>query len=278
MAEAAPGDRITMKAPRLQILIASFGRRVESLDPADMPRIEGVEYLISCQNPDGLDIDTSKFDARDDIKVHFFPDKGLSVNRNHLLDLATADYLQIADDDLIFRAEGIAKLIETFDAEPDIDIITTRAEVPEPRAYPLDRHDLNKPFRFYHPISFEIAIRRKPLADSGIRFSPLLGIGAPYLLAGEEDVFFVHCLRADMAGIFRNITVSRHPGDTTSVRCATVPGVIRAKGAVMPFIRGYFAALIRLPIEAHRAKVPFFKALLYLTQGYSYFIRHRREI
>lgn len=267
-----------MKKTRLQILIATFGRRIEDIDPSRLPRVDGVEYLISCQNPEGLELDTSRLDGRDDIKIHFFADKGLSINRNHLLDLATADYIQISDDDLSYRAEGIEKLIETFDAEPDIDVITTRAEVPGSRVYPLDRHNLDKPVRFYSPISFEIALRRKALADSGIRFSSLAGIGAPYLLAGEEDFFINHCLRADMAGIFRNITVSIHPGDTTSVRSATVPGVIRAKGAFMPFLRGYFAALIRLPIEAHRAKVPFFKALGYLCQGYIYYIRHRKEL
>lgn len=267
-----------MKSSQLQILIATFGRRIEGIDPQRLPQLDGVEYLISCQNPDGLSLDTSRLDARDDIKIYFFADKGLSVNRNHLLDLATADYIQISDDDLTYRAEGIAKLVETFTFDPDIDIVTTRAEVPGKRVFPLDRHNLDKTVRFYHPISFEIALRRKSLADSGIRFSPLLGIGAPYLLAGEEDVFFTHCLRADMTGIFRNITVSVHPGATTSERSATVPGVIRAKGACMPFMRGYFAALIRLPLEAHRAKVPFLKALAYLCQGYLYYIRHRKEI
>lgn len=267
-----------MKAPRLQILIATYARRVETIEPSRLPQIDGVEYLISCQNPEGFGLDTSKLAARADIRIFFFADKGLSVNRNHLLDLATADYIQISDDDLRYRAEGIAKLIETFDADPDIDIVTTRAVTPEEHVYPLDRHDLNKKYRFYQPISFEIALRRKSLAGSGIRFSPLLGIGAPYLLAGEEDVFFNHCLRADMTGVFRNIIVSEHPGYTTCVRSAGEPGVIRAKGAVMPFIRGYFSSLVRLPLEAHRAKVPFFKALLYLGQGYIYYIRHRREI
>ena len=267
-----------MKAPRLQILIATYARRVEAIEPSRLPQIDGVEYLISCQNPEGLGLDTSKLAARADIRIFFFADNGVSVNRNHLLDLATADYIQISDDDLIYRAEGIEKLIETFDADPDIDIVTTRAVTPEKHVYPLDRHDINKKCRFYHPIAFEIALRRKSLADSGIRFSPLFAFGAPYLLAGEDDVFFNHCLRSDMTGVFRNIIVSEHPGYTTCVRSAGDPGVIRAKGAIMPFVRGYFAALIRLPLEAYRAKVPFFKALLYLGQGYIYYIRHRREI
>lgn len=267
-----------MKALRLQILIATFARRIEGIDPSRLPRVEGVEYLISCQNPDGLRLDTSKLEVRDDIRIYFFSDKGLSVNRNHLLDIATAEYIQISDDDLIYNADGIRKLIETFDANTDIDIITTRASMPEHRVYPLDRHDLNKKFRFYQPISVEIALRLKSLANSGIRFSTLFGIGAPYLSAGEENVFFSHCLRANMAGIFRNITVCEHPGYTTSMRSAGDPGVIRAKGAVLPFVFGYFSSLIRLPREAYKAKVPFLKALLYLGQGYIYYIRHRRDI
>ncbi len=270
-----------MSVVRLQILIASFGRRVEGIDPANLPRVDGVEYIVSCQNPDGLDLDISAFDGRDDVRIHFYSDEGLSANRNHLLDLATANYMLLSDDDLKYHADGIIDLIDTFEADPGIDMVTTRAVVPEPHVYPVDWHDLSKPCRFYDPISFEIALRRKAVVSGGVRFSILTGIGAPYLAAGEENFFYRHCIKSGMKGVFRDIVVSEHPGLTTCTHSAASPGVIRTKGAFMPFARGYFGALIRLPLEAWRARralVPFPKALLYLSQGYLYFLRHRKDL
>jgi len=63
---------MTPRCPRLQVLIATYGRRIESVDPAWLPRVDGVEYVLTCQNPDGNSLDTSRLDSRDDIEIHYF--------------------------------------------------------------------------------------------------------------------------------------------------------------------------------------------------------------
>ena len=269
---------MTPHSPRLQVLIATYGRRIESVDPAWLPRVDGVEYVVTCQNPDGLGLDTSRLDSREDVEIYYFADKGVSRNRNHGLDVATAEYILISDDDITYDARALAELIATFDADDDIDIVTTRSVTPEAHVYPLDRHNLDKPCRFYSPIAFEIALRRQSVVRSGVRFAESISIGTDYITCGEENFFFRKCLNSDLAGIYRNITVSTHHGPTTSSRRAGEPGVIRAKGAFMPCERGYLAALVRLPVEAWRSPVPFYKALWYLAQGYCYYIRHRHEL
>lgn len=263
---------------KLQILIATFGRRIEKIDTGGMPYVGGVEYIISCQTPDGVRPDTSHLDGRDDVRISFFNDRGISRNRNHGLDLATADYILISDDDISYNAEGLLKLIETFVADDDIDIVTTRAITPEHHVYPLDYHNLDKPWRYYSPIAFEIALRRKALAKHKVRFAESISLGTDYITCGEENFFFRRCLNAGLAGVFRNITVSEHRGPTTCTHSASQPGVIRAKGAFMPCERGYLAALVRLPIEAWRSPANFFKALAYLAEGYCYYIRHHKEL
>ncbi len=269
---------MTMACPKLQVLIVTYGRRIDAIDLAGLPIVGGVEYIVSCQNPDRLDLDTSRFDGRDDIKVYFFADRGVSRNRNHCLDIATADYVQISDDDIAYNADALVKLIETFDADNDIDIVTTRSVIPEHHEYPLDRHDLAKPWRFYSPIAFEIALRRSAVVKYHLRFAERISIGTDYVTAGEENFFFLRCMRCGLYGVFRNITLSEHRGPTTCSHSAQQPGVVRAKGAILPCARGYFGGLIRLPVEAWRSQLPFFKALTYLVQGYLYYLKYHKEL
>ena len=180
---------MTMACPKLQVLIVTYGRRIDAIDLAGLPIVGGVEYIVSCQNPDRLDLDTSRFDGRDDIKVYFFADRGVSRNRNHCLDIATADYVQISDDDIAYNADALVKLIETFDADNDIDIVTTRSVIPEHHEYPLDRHDLAKPWRFYSPIAFEIALRRSAVVKYHLRFAERISIGTDYITPARKTSF-----------------------------------------------------------------------------------------
>lgn len=269
---------MTTHSPRLQVLIATYGRRIEAINPADLPEVDGVEYVVTCQNPDGLALDTSRLDCREDVCIYYFADKGVSRNRNHGLDVATAEYILISDDDITYNGPALTELISTFDADDDIDIVTTRSITPEPHVYPLDRHNLDKPCRFYSPIAFEIALRRSSLLRTGVRFDENISIGTDYITCGEENFFFRKCLNSDLGGIYRNITVSTHHGPTTSSSRAGEAGVIRAKGAFMPYERGCFNALVRLPVEAWRSPVTFYKAMWYLAQGYCYYLRHRCEL
>lgn len=264
----------------LQVLVCTVASRLGKIESAGYPVLDGVEYVICCQNPDGTDITEAKaaLEKRPDIRVYTFADKGLSINRNHALDIATAPYVHIADDDISFHAEGFRRIIADFDTNPRLDIITTRSNMPEPRVYPPDGFDLSKVFRFYFAISFEISIRLDALRRRGIRFSPLAGIGAPYLTAGEEQLLMDHMLRAGMCGRFADVVLCEHPGLTTSVRNGAKPGVVRAKGALMRLFRGNFAAMLRIPLETYRSPAPPHKALLWLMQGFFYSIRHKKEL
>lgn len=265
-----------MKDPtRLQVLVCTVASRLPHIDASGWPQLPGVSYLVSCQNPDGLTADLSAFDGRDDIEVALHADRGLSINRNHALDGATAPYVLIADDDTSFHAEGLQEIISIFDAEPTLDYLTVRSEQPESRVYPADGYTFDSPCRGYSPTSIEIALRLESTRRTGLRFNELLGIGAPYLACGEENLLLIDARRRHLAGRFRDIVVATHPDATTSVRQKTAPGVLRAKGAIMRLSRGAAGALIRLPIEANRSGLPFFEALRYLWQGSVYAKTHK---
>lgn len=266
---------------KLQVLICTTAKRLAAIDAVGLPVVDGVEYIVSCQNPERIDLESASrtlIGERRDITIHFFENRGLSRNRNNAFSVASAQYLYIADDDISFSPDGLRQVINRFEADSSLDIICTRAEMPESRVYPPDGHDLNIPFRFYWIVSFEIALRRSAVEQSGLRFSELAGIGAPYLTAGEEEIFIESALRHGLKGRFADIVVAHHPALTTGVRDGAKPGVIRAKGAFMWLKRGALASILRIPIEAYRAPVAFFKALLWLAQGAAYAVKHRKEL
>lgn len=263
--------------PRLQILICTTAGRFASINPAGLPQVRGIEYLVSCQNPDGIPVSDPTI-GRDDIRTVFSASKGLSNNRNTAFDAASAPYLLIADDDLEFNADGLREVIRRFDSDPDLAILTVRSVRPEKTVYPPDGHDISKPFRFYEAVSFEIAVRREAVLVRHLRFSPLAGIGAPYLIAGEENLFIHHALKAGLKGRFADIAVAIHPGRTTGFRLAGTPELLRTKAAVCRITLGPIPTLMRLPLMAWREPAPFFKALSALIQGYIYAIKHRREL
>ena len=269
--------------PKLEVLVSTFGAAgLSRMLENDPPHVEGVRYLVCCQNPDGEDVlpCAEALHARGDTDVLFFKDRGLSINRNHSLDMSAAPYLLIMDDDVKLEAAGLEAVIRLFDARPDLDFMAVRVKTGDKtrRAFPPAGYDLSKPWRFYHTISFEIALRRSSVEARRFRFSPLAGIGAPRLGSGEEELFLHRLSKAGLHGEYADIQLGEHPGPTTSDRSALRPEVVRAKGAVMRVLRGTVAALTRLPIEASRSKLPFFKALRYLAEGYVYSIKHCREL
>lgn len=263
--------------PRLQVLICTTAKSIPQIDSDGLPAVDGVEYLICCQNPDGLPVRKPGGD-RTDIALRQFANRGLSNNRNNSLGAASAPYLLIADDDLSFRPEGLRGIIRRFDSDPALGILTVRSDNPDSSVYPPDGHDLAVPFRHYEPISFEIALRRDSVEAAGLRFSPLAGIGAPVLVSGEENLFVHHCLRAGLKGRFADITAAVHPGSTTGFRTAGSHELLRTKGAVVWIIRGPIGALLRMPVMCLREPAPFFSVARWLTEGYIYAIKHRKEL
>lgn len=265
---------------KLQVLVCTFGERLKGIEQPQLPVVEGVEYLICCQNPHRIPLDRAAeaLQQRKDIKVLFTDSSGLSNNRNTAFGAATAPFVLIADDDIEFEADGLKTLIEAFEQNPDCDIITVASNHMAPGRLPGCRFDLSHPPRGYYAISCEIALRREALDRYGLRMSPLAGIGAPYLAAGEEIIFLARALQRGAGGIHLPIEVFRHPRQSTGTLLEGSAAGLRAKGAALRVSRGFAGALLRLPLEALRSGSGFFKPLWWLLQGYCYSIKHDREL
>lgn len=264
---------MTERDKRLEVQICTAAAdRMRRIRP--LPRVDGVCYLVSCQ---GEPVEIPAFLRRDDVRVIFSSSIGLSNNRNHALAQACAPYVLIADDDLVFFPAGLAKIIEIMDRHADVAVATFRSVHPCKRVYPASEHDLSMPCKGYSPVSFEIALRVDAINACALRFSPLMGIGAPYLEAAEENLLLLNAVRLGLCGRFFPVDIAGHHGPTTSVHSATAPGMLRAQGAYI-VLRYGVSALPRIFLKAKRSGGCPLANCHFIFQGAWYAIRHRAAL
>lgn len=215
---------------KLQVLICTYGKEgIERVANGLHPQTKGVEYLVSWQASEGAEVpDTLK---RKDFVIYRTDTKGLSKNRNHALSKATATFLLISDDDVDYTQERLKAVIESFEQNPNMDILTFKYDsISASKSYPANRFSLKNPTKGYFVTSFEIALRRKNIIGK-IWFNENFGIGATFP-SGEEDVFIKDCLESGLTGMFLPITITRHDGTTTSERNLKLSSRPQTKGAV----------------------------------------------
>lgn len=214
----------------LQVLICTFGEDgIRRAAAGTHPKRDGVEYLVSWQC-DPLSPVPAELE-REDFKIFRTSTKGLSKNRNIALSKATAPLLLISDDDVEYTAEGLTAVIDAFEDNPDVDLLTFRYDCKAaPKYYPTESFSLANPPKGFFVSSIEIAFRRESVQGK-VWFNENFGIGA-YFPSGEEDIFINDCFEKGLKGFFVPSTIARHDGTTTSERNLKLASRPQTKGAV----------------------------------------------
>ena len=237
---------------KLQVLICTIGaegirRVVESLHPV----VDGVEYLVSWQLPDGDIGVPEELACRDDVKVCKVDSRGICRNRNNAIRCATASLCLMSDDDVCYKEEELQSLISAFEDNPMTDIITVMFHSSDyAKVYPEYAFDLNESPKGYYVTSFEVAFRLNKVKGR-IKMNENFGIGAPVFKCGEEDVFMHDAKKAGLKARFVPITVGTHNHPTTAGRDAEEPYFWMTKGAVFSYIHR-FTWLPRIVVNAWR--------------------------
>lgn len=140
------------------------------------------------------------------IRYLSFAERGVGLNRNNALMRSSADICVLADDDQVF-VDGYKEIIEeSFEKEPDADVILFNVECPE-RYLIRKRHRV----RYYNFMRFgapRIAFRRRSVTKHGISFNLHFGGGAEHS-AGEDTLFLADCLRKDLKIVAVPLTIAR---------------------------------------------------------------------
>ena len=232
----------------LSLAIATAGtegiRRVASML---LPLQEGVSYVVSWQRHGFTDIPAAL--KRDDVEVYRYDVPGLSNNRNNALRHCSSDIVLFADDDVTYRKDAFSKIRKFFEKCPDVDVALFRADYPFKKSYPEKATVLKLPFpRNYYPASIEIAFQRERIGD--LKLSPLLGLGAPEMTAGEDEFFIISAIKRGLKCMFVPVTICTHP-DTPTGESTPTEGQIMASGAIIRAANPHTGPL-RLLLQARR--------------------------
>lgn len=223
-----------LQPTELQVAICTHGHQ-GFMDVAAMtlPQMPRVKWLVECQTPDGSPYALPESLVRNDIDVRFSSTRGIAANRNLALRDASAPYLWMADDDLIFTEEGLRQVIATMDANPGISLFCFRHNGTVQRRYPQAEKELRSfALRRHYPYAFEMSLRMDDVRAKGLSYNELTGKGAPCLCAGEEDLFTYYLLRSGLRGRFFPFTVVTHH-DPTTIDYNHSDAMWRTRGAVL---------------------------------------------
>jgi len=221
----------------LEILICTVEEHLSRIFPMLLPESEGINYLVSCQYLENQPLLPDDLASRRDVRVIWQKGRGLSINRNNALRHAVNDILLVADDDEVFYPEGLAKIVETYAQNPDVDIALFKVNGMGKR-YP------EHPFRFqqknfsgaYSTASVEMTMRRRAVED--MSFNTHFGLGSDYLAAGEEQVFLYDALEKGLNVSWFPVEIAETGPVTTGQRFLTDERVQRSKGATFCYLFG----------------------------------------
>lgn len=219
----------------LEVLISTLGSdgicRVARME---LPEAEGVTYLVCWQKSDGVEIPAG-LASRTDVRIIRNSGIGLSRNRNYALEHASGDVLLIADDDLKYTAASLEAVRQVFEKDPAFEIglfryCNERGE--HAKTYPCESVVITDRLpKGYYTTSVEMAVRRSGKAAS-LRFCEALGLGAPVLKCGEEELFLLDARRKGCKVRFFPLDICVHTGKPTGLTKVIDNGVYRGIGAV----------------------------------------------
>lgn len=263
-----------MKEPYLQVLISTYGADgIQRLASSNYPSVEGVEYIVSWQQASGEV--PEEISSREDFKVYKTDSRGLSRNRNESLRKAGAPVVLIADDDLIYDSGALRKLMEYHQNNPEIGIVCAHITVGGKQlpTWSDEEFTLNPLPDGYYFVSCEMSVKREVLEKSGVVFNELMGVGAPVLGCGEEEIFGRSLLRKGVKGTCIPLLLANHPGLSSGERLSADPSYIMSRGALLRFVHPH-DWILKIPLWTYyscRGKsLSPFKAIKWLYKGAVY--------
>lgn len=235
---------------KLDVAISTYRPQgLQRVADMNLPEVEGVRYVVSWQEHDGAPIPEQLL--RRDVKIVRFGRSGQSANRNNSLAYTSAPIVLISDDDLKYTANQLKSVIDTLQANPQVQVATFQY-LGDNKQYPhteqpITRH-IPKGLTF---TTFEIAVRRECL--SSLKFDERFGIGGTLFDIGEDEKFMLDAVRMGYICRFFPINITTHPGPTTGLRPITNPRAAAGTGCL---IRGWYpwSWVLRIPLKAYRLK------------------------
>ncbi|PJB12285.1 MAG: hypothetical protein CO119_07525 [Flavobacteriales bacterium CG_4_9_14_3_um_filter_40_17] len=151
------------------------------------------------------------------IRVINSAEKGLSKSRNLALKNAVKKIVLIADDDVVYKAGFDAKIVETFNKNPDASVLNFRTETTEGKLfwdYPKTQNKLNIK-QLTKVLSIEVAFKTADIRKSQLCYNEHFGLGAQF--EDSETFFFLRAaFHKKLSVLFHPETIVIHASVTSS--------------------------------------------------------------
>lgn len=234
----------------LEVCVVTFGAvGAARLEKMKLPRLPKVSYLVSWQERGDTPVPES-IASREDIRVIDQAGYGSSRNRNNCLDHARGDVLLFADDDIRLYPDGLLKVLEIFEKNPELEYGSFCYDSDIPKEYPPEECSLDTLPKGFYQTTFEIALRRQSRAGK-LRFSPDHGFAVKDFTAGEDELLLKRARVQKLNCRFYPVKTAFHPGATTGVRDRLPHGAMLTKGA-LTLLEYPFSCILRIPLGAWR--------------------------
>lgn len=122
--------------------------------------------------------------------------RGVGRNRNTAIEAADGDILLLADDDVVYRDDMPAQVLQAFAENPRADVLVFSLDLTKNGQVFDKRCDVHRRLRVWNAMKVgacRIAVRSEALRRSGVRFHESFGGGCPFS-AGEDSLFVKSCL------------------------------------------------------------------------------------
>lgn len=265
----------------LDILICSLNKGIVRIgDIVAAPR-EDVRYIISYQYTDDryIDLIPKSITKRGDVQLFSYKGQGLSSNRNHALEKATADLVMYADDDARLSEDAFEHIFNTFSENPQLDVAFFRASTYTGKLlkdYPSHERDVASIPEDYSISTIEMVFRRTKVQGI-IRFDERFGLGTKFLTCGEEKIWLVDALRRNLKMRYFPIRIIETSTMLKQSMIYVDAGVQRSKGAFTYYLYGNKAWWYCFAFafnSTRRGLCHFIPMLRHLYQGIRYLQRH----
>lgn len=228
----------------IDVLISTFGDRIGGVLRIPLPYRDGINYIITHQNPTPLSNEVLNFiESRCDVFYFTLNGKGLSKNRNNSIHKSRSKYIYFCDDDVVL-SECIFDVIISSFQKYDVDAISFKVRT----------HEL-KPFKNYkkkvfkHTIlsvlkisSIELVCKRSSIIDSKILFDEEFGLGSKYV-ASEENIFVSDLVKSGMVVFFVPESIVYHPAESSGKNWTSID-LVYSKGAFFKRVFGPYIGLL----------------------------------
>lgn len=192
--------------------------------------------------------------SRDDVRVVHLDSTGVARSRNAVLRQARGTFVLFADDDIVFREEGVRAMLADLQRDGSIALGlgaavdttgTARKRYPR-RSVRLHRWNSGK------AATYEMMVRPKALQGAGVAFDEDFGAGVPQYL-GDEYILIADAVRAGLSCRFFPHVLAVHPVTSSGSGFGTRRDAA-ARSAAFDRVFGPVAPVARLAFVLRRPR------------------------